>query len=84
MIWIFPAYVYLPMLIDMNIIQHQKLMVADVRERPLVSQRPAQKFDVGRYQGAKRCLNFENHVGLNNIEYLFLLSYKHDYIESSI
>jgi len=28
-------------------------MVADFRVRPLVSQRPAQNFDVGKYQGAK-------------------------------
>ena len=31
----------------------QNLMVADFRVRPLVSQRPAQNFDVGKYQGAK-------------------------------
>jgi len=31
----------------------QNLMVADFRVRPLVRQRPAQNFDVGRYQRAK-------------------------------
>jgi hypothetical protein len=31
----------------------QNLMVADFRVRPLVSQLPAQNFDVGSYQGAK-------------------------------
>jgi len=31
----------------------QNLMVADFRVRPLVSQRPAQNFVMGRYQGAK-------------------------------
>ena len=31
----------------------RNLKVADFRVRPLVSQRPEQNFDVGRYQGTK-------------------------------
>jgi hypothetical protein len=55
-------------------------MVADIRDRILVSQRPAQEFDVGRYQRAERCLNFKNDVRLNNMGNVFLLSGKRDYI----